>query len=118
MYIKLKADGYQAEVDTQSVVSHCSDNSYLLQTMNLVLSNPDPTVRLNCSEAVAAEVVAALRLGSHYNAPEDPRLLNAVRHQLDFLGVFCTWHASGVLSREARSPVGSYVHWSSSSGRG
>ncbi|KAF6254974.1 hypothetical protein COO60DRAFT_1641912 [Scenedesmus sp. NREL 46B-D3] len=47
-----------------------------------------PAVRLDTSAAVAGEVVAALRQGTTYMLPiGDRRLLAAVKHQLDFLGV-------------------------------
>jgi hypothetical protein len=51
--------------------------------------NPSsPAVRLDTSAAVAAEVVAALRHGPSYMLPAgDRRLLAAVKHQFDFLGV-------------------------------
>lgn len=87
MYFKLQADGFQAVVATQSVTSLCHENSHLLQMLNHELGEPDPAVRLNCSEAVTKEVVEALRLGSRYLAPSDPRLLNAMQHQLDYLGI-------------------------------
>lgn len=87
MYFRLLADGYQAVVATESVTSLCNEDSHLLQMLNHAMGDPDPAVHLNCSEAVAKEAVEALRLGSRYFAPADHRLLNAVQHQLDYLGV-------------------------------
>lgn len=51
--------------------------------------NPSsPEVRLDTSAAVAAEVIAALRQGPAYALPAgDRRLLAAVKHQLDYLGL-------------------------------
>jgi hypothetical protein len=61
----------------------------LLQLVELELQrNPSsPAVRLDTSASVAAEVVAALRQGSAYVLPGDHRLLAAVKHQMDYLGV-------------------------------
>jgi phosphosulfolactate phosphohydrolase-like enzyme len=62
----------------------------LLQLVELEMQrNPSsPAVRLDTSRAVAAEVVAALRQGTAYMLPVgDRRLLTAVKHQLDYLGV-------------------------------
>jgi hypothetical protein len=92
-WIKLQADDYEATISLRTVLNHAGSQLATLveleqmQQQQACTGNP-VTVRLDCSGEVVREVVAVLRQGSSYDAPTDnPRLLKALQHQLDFLGI-------------------------------
>uniref|UniRef100_A0A383WKT1 Uncharacterized protein n=1 Tax=Tetradesmus obliquus TaxID=3088 RepID=A0A383WKT1_TETOB len=87
-WVKIMADDFTATVSKRILLAQA--DSHLAQLVEYALQrNPSsPEVRLDTSAAVAAEVVAALRQGPAYALPAgDRRLLAAVKHQLDYLGL-------------------------------
>lgn len=72
--------------------------SLLANLVEMELAQPSPMrpcIRLDCCEAVAREVVSLLRQRGSYTPPSDQRLLRALQHQLDFLGIPMTPEARG-----------------------
>jgi hypothetical protein len=91
-WIKLEADDYAAVVSSSSIAVNAS-YGFLAGQVESELSQEarSAAVRLDCSSDVAKEIVQLLRLGpAHYTAPSDPRLLRALQHQLDDLGISCS----------------------------
>lgn len=84
-WVQLSADNFTATVAKSSITSHVE--SHLANMLELQLAKGSSEIRLDCDAATAKEVVSALRQGASYVAPSDARLLAAVKHQLDFLGI-------------------------------
>lgn len=90
-WVKLEADDFSAVVSSSSILAHAS-SGFLAHQAEFALAQDSrhAAVRLDCSSDVAKEVVQLLRLGpSHYAPPSDTRLLRALQHQLDYLGISC-----------------------------
>ena len=84
-WIYLEADDYRATLPVDALLLY--EGSHLATMVALAVQCNRGSIRLNCSTDVAREVVSVIRLGDAYIQPIDPRLLRAVAHQLDFLGV-------------------------------
>jgi hypothetical protein len=90
-WVKLEADDYSAVVSANSIAAHASYGFLAHQVeFELAQHSRPAAVRLDCSSDVAKEVVQLLRVGpAHYSPPSDPRVLRALQHQLDYLGISC-----------------------------
>jgi hypothetical protein len=90
-WIKLEADDFAAIVSANSIAAHASYGFLAHQAeFELAQDSRPAAVRLDCSSDVAKEVVQLLRIGpTHYAPPSDQRLLRALQHQLDYLGISC-----------------------------
>ena len=84
-WIYLQTDNYRATLPVDSLLLY--DGSHLSNMVAMAVQCKHDCIRLNCSADVAREVVSVIRLGDAYTQPKDPRLLRALSHQLDFLGV-------------------------------
>lgn len=84
-WLQLQADDYSATVSLQTLHRH--PDSLLAGLADTALAHGRDVLRLDMSAEVAREVVAVLRLGESYTPPADSRLLTALKHTLDYLGL-------------------------------
>eukprot|EP00775_Hariotina_reticulata_P000822 gene822-1139_t len=88
-WITIKADNYECLLSVNKL--RALPNSHLANLADIELqgNHVNPSIRLDCEPEVAKELVAIVRHGSSYAAPTDnPRLFQALQHQLDFyLGI-------------------------------
>lgn len=84
-WLQLQADDYSAWVSLHTLRKH--PESLLAGLADTVLSHGSDRLRLDMSPDVAQEVVSVLRLGEGYVPPTDHRLVAALQHQLDYLGL-------------------------------
>ena len=84
-WICLEADDYRATLPVDAPLLY--EGSHLATMVAMAVQCNRSSIRLNCSADVAREVVSVVRLADAYIQPSESRLLRAVAHQLDFLGV-------------------------------
>lgn len=84
-WLQLQADDYCCTVSLQTLRKY--PDSLLAGLADTAVAHGREQLRLDMSPQVAAEVVSVLRLGEGYVPPEDSRLVAALQHQLDYLGI-------------------------------
>eukprot|EP00775_Hariotina_reticulata_P000001 gene1-1_t len=88
-WITIKADNYECMLSVNKLRAFPNSHLANLADLELQRNHVNPSIRLDCEPEVAKELVAIIRHGSNYAAPTDnPRLFQALQHQLDFyLGI-------------------------------